>query len=532
MPENAANNSSGTSIPLEELAAKFGMDSLREIPDAMLDAELIKDLSVDWARNNATLPVRYKGKEAALVADPANVNARKYLSLLLGIELTPVLAEKQSVLDAIERCYYSRRDSASDFLQGLGNNETAQAGRKHSADLLESTENAPVTQLVNLFLLEAVKAGASDIHFEPFESRLRVRFRIDGILYAQASPPKNMEAALVSRLKIMAHLDIAEKRLPQDGVARVRVGEREIDIRVSTVPVAEGERVVLRLLSRSSALLPLAGLGMPPDVLAGLEATLKLPHGIVIVCGPTGSGKTTTLYAALQRLDTDRFNILTIEDPIEYQLPDIGQIQIKPKIGLTFASGLRHILRQDPDTILLGEIRDLESAEIAVRASLTGHMVFSTLHTNDAPSAAIRMMDMGIEPYLLASSLRAALAQRLVRRLCEKCRKTTSAEEQGVKLNPAIEKQINGKPLWQAAGCPECLGGFHGRAGIFELMLVTPEIQEFLRSGRANARDLMNIAVNQGMTTLVQNGIDAALAGITTLPELMRAAGSLENHCY
>jgi general secretion pathway protein E len=387
-------------------------------------------------------------------------------------------------------------------------------------DLLAAAEKAPVTQLVNLLLLEAVKRRASDIHFEPFESRLRVRYRVDGVLYEQSSPPKPMEAALVSRLKVMAKMDIAEKRLPQDGMAKVRVGEREIDIRVSTVPVAEGERVVLRLLDRSSALLPLSVLGMAEPMLRSFNGLIASPNGIVVVSGPTGSGKTTTLYAALGCMDSQRRNIMTIEDPIEYQIPDIGQMQVKPKIGLTFASGLRHILRQDPDIILVGETRDMETAEIALRAALTGHLVFTTLHTNDAPGAVLRLADMGVEPYLLASCVRGILAQRLVRRLCPACRREALIPHDKVQSLDVRLRKLEGQRGWSAVGCAKCLEGYRGRVGLFELMRVDGELQEAIRSGGLKADSLRSIAASHGMLGLADDGADKILGGITTLDEV------------
>ena len=357
---------------LRRRAAELGVEFLDDVTDEAFDTDLIAGIPVDWARAHGLLPVRRGTELCLLMADPADVAKQEEVALLIGAELRPVLVPRPVILRSIERCYFSRRDSAEDFLRDLdaGAAKGAPETRRTSEDLLQVAEEAPVTQLVNLLLLEAVKARASDIHFEPFESTLRVRYRVDGILYEQAAPPKHLERALVSRLKVMAHMDIAEKRLPQDGMARVRVGEREIDIRVSTIPVAEGERVVLRLLNRASSLLPLTALGMSEAMRGRLEDLLHESHGLIIVCGPTGSGKTTTLYAAIRQMDTVGKNIITIEEPIEYELPNIGQMQVKPKIGLTFVRGLRHILRQDPDVILVGETRDTETAEIAVRASL------------------------------------------------------------------------------------------------------------------------------------------------------------------
>ena len=514
---------------LRAQAEELGLEFLDEITDDMFDTDLIQGLAVDWARSSCVLPVRRRGELCLLVADPTEVSKQEDVALLVGAELRPVLAPRSVILRGIERCYFSKRDSAEDFLRDMRaeSPERAPEVRRRSDDLLQVAEEAPVTQLVNLIMLEAVKARASDIHFEPFESALRVRYRIDGLLYEQTSPPKHMEQALVSRLKVMAHMDIAEKRLPQDGMARVRVGERQIDIRASTIPVAEGERVVLRLLNRDSSLLPLTDLGMPAAMLRSFEEVLRESHGLVLVCGPTGSGKTTTLYAAIRQLDTVGKNIITIEEPVEYQLPDIGQMQVKPKIGLTFARGLRHILRQDPDVVLVGETRDAETAEIAVRASLTGHLVFTTLHTNDAPSAVIRMMDMGVEPYLLAAALRASLAQRLVRRLCPACRASAQAAEADLASLGAAGARVRGRTVWTPRGCSACLSGYRGRLGLFELLVVDDEMQDIMRRGAAEAKSIRTSASGSRVPTLLDDGVAKVLAGETSLAEVLYALGHL-----
>jgi general secretion pathway protein E len=509
---------------LAALADEYGIEFLASIADDILDPSLVAKLPVDWARANCLLPVNISGETCVLTASPDDISRQEYLALLIGKELRPILAPKETILQGIERCYYSREDSTHEFLKDLEEPAEIAASQVRTDDLLQVAEKAPVTQLVNLILLEAVKRGASDIHFEPFESRLRVRYRVDGVLYETASPPKHLEDALVSRLKVMARMDIAEKRLPQDGMARVRVGEREIDIRVSTVPVAEGERVVLRLLDKASALLPMGVLGMSHTTLNSFETLLTHLNGMIVVSGPTGSGKTTTLYAALGKLDASRKNIITIEDPIEYQLPNIGQIQVKPKIGLTFASGLRHILRQDPDIILVGETRDLETAEIAVRASLTGHLVFTTLHTNDAPGAVVRLIDMGIEPYLLASCLRGVLAQRLARKLCVECRKRTIPAEAALSGLGGLAEQVRGREVWMPAGCPACLEGFRGRTGLFELMILDREIQERVTRGHAGADGLRELAGEKGMVSLLADGVAKVLAGMTSLAEVVSVA--------
>ena len=496
------------------------------IEEAWLAPDLVDAVPVDWARRNGVLPLRIGGRKIYAGTPEAPLQAFEDLALLLGEEAEWRRFGEGEIRRAIDRTYF-RRAGAATAAAALAEGAAgggAEGDRRESDDLLSSGGAAPVAQYVNAILLEAVRLGASDIHVEPFADKLAVRYRLDGILYEQPSPPRPLEAPLVARLKVMARMDLAEKRLPQDGVARVRVGSREIDIRVSSVPVAEGERIVLRILHREAANLPLERLGMAEGLLAEWKRLLASPHGIILVTGPTGSGKTTTLYATLGGLDTARLNVLTIEDPIEYQLPGIGQIQVHPKIGLTFASGLRHVLRQDPDVILVGETRDLETAEIVVRASLTGHLVFTTLHTNDAPGAVTRMTDMGIPPYLLASALRAVLAQRLVRRLCPHCREAAEiGAEEAERLG---RPELAGRPVFRAhaAGCPACLGGYKGRTGIHELMLATPELAEAIRLN-APVRELAAIAAKGGYRPLAEDGLEKVLAGVTTLSELRRSTG-------
>ena len=509
---------------MRRLAEDYGLEYLASVADDMIDPTLVADVPVEWARSNALLPIRMGGRLCVLTADPAQVEPQDYLALLVGESLRPVVAGAEVIHKCIERCYFSRDDSPDEFLKDMSlvsESGMGVAGTR-TDDLLQGTENAPVTQLVNLILLEAMKRRASDIHFEPFESSLRVRYRIDGILYEQTQPPKHMQEALVSRLKVMARMDIAEKRLPQDGMARVRVGEREVDVRVSTVPVAEGERVVLRLLDRDSAVLPLKTLGMADVTMARFADVLAEPNGIIVVSGPTGSGKTTTLYAALSQLDASRRNILTIEDPIEYQLPNIGQIQVKPKIGLTFSSGLRHILRQDPDVILVGETRDLETAEISIRASLTGHLVFTTLHTNDAASSVLRLVDMGVEPYLLASCLRGVLAQRLVRNLCTLCKKESQATARQAAMLTGIAQ---GARVWESVGCDACMEGYSGRSGLFELLLVGESMRETVRGGHAALGTLRQQAETDGMRGLLADGAAKVMDGVTSIAEVLGVVG-------
>jgi general secretion pathway protein E len=506
------------------IAASTGLRLINSADEVDIAPDLVVGLPVEWARKHGVLPVRCEGALRFLTSDPSDLDSLEYLAMLAGEHAEPLLASPSLVASLIETCYFSRQDSRGELIRDMETGRPDAVRRDRGAsDLLQMAEKAPVTQLVNVILLEALKRGASDVHVEPLENRLRIRYRIDGVLYEQAAPPKHVEDALVSRLKVMAHMDIAERRLPQDGTARVRVGEREIDVRVSTVPVAEGERVVLRLLDRDSALLPLSRLGMSGDVLAGYMGLLELPNGIVVVSGPTGSGKTTTLYASLRELDSAHRNILTVEDPIEYQLPDIGQIQVKPKIGLTFAAGLRHILRQDPDIVLVGETRDLETAEIAIRASLTGHLVFTTLHTNDAAGSVLRLVDMGVEPYLLASCLRGVLAQRLVRRLCPACRRETTPDPAEI-VRAGPDAAMLGDRVWDPVGCGACLDGFRGRTGLFEFLKFSETLSEHVRGGQAGAAGLRQAAIDAGMSSLLCDGLRKVASGTTSLAEVLAVA--------
>ena len=509
--------------------AAQGLPALERIEEEWLDPALIETVPVDWVRRHALVPYRRNGQVAIAGAESASIQAYEDLALLLGVEAVWTTAPEAEIQRAIDKCYFRRTGQAGAAAAQAGaaaaDEGTEAPARREADDLLAGNADAPVAHYVNAILLEAVKRGASDIHIEPYANALTVRYRIDGLLYEQPTPPRHLENTLTARLKVMARLDLAEKRLPQDGVARVRVGAREIDVRVSSVPVAEGERIVLRLLHRESTRYTLNELGMSPAMLDLFRGILREPHGIVLVTGPTGSGKTTTLYAALRELDTAHLNVLTIEDPIEYQLPNIGQMQVHPKIGLTFARGLRHILRQDPDVVLVGETRDLETAEIVVRASLTGHLVFTTLHTNDAVGAVTRMADMGIPPYLLASAARAVLAQRLVRRLCPHCRRETALAAADAAL--LGQPKLAGRAAWEAtpAGCAECLGGYKGRTGIHELLAVSPAISEAIRTAVPPA-ELLRLAVAAGFRDMLDDGVDKILAGVTSVAEVLRSAGA------
>jgi len=495
------------------------MENIDNINDDDLDLSLLKELPLSFAKGNVFLPLRKQDSELlGAVADSRGVFALTDMARLYNLRPRPIQAPKGVILDAINRVY-SQTSRMSEVMGEIHGEDLSMVATEFESpkDLLELTEEAPIIRLLNALLMEAVKERASDIHIEPYENGLDVRLRVDGILRKVLSPPKIIQDALVSRIKIIAELDIAEKRLPQDGRIRLLIGGRDIDIRVSIVPTSLGERAVLRLLDRQRGLLSLEAIGLEGTTLNKFKDFLSRPNGIILVTGPTGSGKTTTLYASLLRLNTEDRNIITIEDPVEYQLKGIGQIHVNPKIGLTFASGLRAILRQDPDIMMIGEIRDLETAEIAVHASLTGHLVLSTLHTNDAPSALTRLIDMGIEPFLVASSLIGVLAQRLVRVICPYCKesyKPSAVETEYLSHSPLL--------LYRGKGCNNCLGkGYLGRAGIFELLEITPEIRSMIVE-RKDAQSIMSEALKYGFKPLRSDGIEKVVNGITTIEEVLR----------
>ena len=518
-------------VDIRGSAAAFGVPFRETIAPERFDAALIASLPVTWAREHAVLPVRAPdGGAELLMPGPESLALLQHASLAAGTELQPAFAERDVILRAIDAAYYAGRatSSAAARPEEAGAEsaapDAASAARQDSDLLVERRE--PVARYLNDTLLEAVRKGASDVHFEPEgEEGARVRFRLSGRLYEQPAPPRGLAAQVVSRIKVLAGMDIAEHRLPQDGMTQVRVGGRVVDVRVSTIPVADGERVVLRLLNRDDSLLPLPELGMPGDVLADFSAMLALPNGIVAVCGPTGSGKTTTLYAALGSLNATRRNVMTIEDPVEYRLPNIAQIQVKPKIGLTFASGLRHVLRQDPDVVLVGETRDAETAEIAVRASLTGHLVFTTLHTNDAPSAVMRLVDMGVEPYLLASCLRGVLAQRLVRRACPHCARTVPFGGGAGEAEEGVARAAGCSGVLRATGCDRCLEGYVGRVGVFELLPCGGAVADAIHAGRLASGDL-RAAAGGAFRPMSADAARKLRDGVTTPAEVLAALGS------
>jgi len=514
--------------------------TLDRIGPHQLRPELVEGMPLEFLKSQRVIPIVLEdGAVAIATADPTNVEAydavvTRLIALPAGVDRSwalkgpcpQVICPAQEIDNAISHCYYTQADLQVEGLvaEGAGGAAPApQAGDPtRPEDLMDIAHQGPVIKLVNTLLYRAAKGRASDIHIEPYDGRARVRFRVDGVLHEVMTIPKGQVAALESRLKIMANLNIAERRLPQDGQSRIKIGQDLVDIRVSTLPTLGGERVVLRLLDKGRGQLGLAEIGFGPQILDTFRSLIRIPHGILLLTGPTGSGKTTTLYAALNELNSEQRNILTVEDPVEYQLPGIGQMQVKPKIGLTFAQGLRHMLRQDPDILMIGEIRDAETAQIAIQASMTGHLVFSTLHTNDAASAVTRLIDMGIEPYLISSSLLAVMAQRLVRVVCPSCQVVDPDGPLAACLHDYPRLGTGGVTLRKGQGCDDCMQtGFHGRTAIFELLLVDDPIRNLI-IGRSPSHVLRGAAIDKGMVPLREEGLAKALEGKTTVEEVLR----------
>lgn len=503
---------------------------LARLGNEQVDTERALRFSLPVLRQGPLLPLKHVDG----VSEPVAVAAEGPLPWALlddcrrmfGVEVEPVLVPREVIMLALNQVFDMASTSAAQMLEDMDEGNELAREIEEVGDLLESDDGAPVIRLVNTLISQALKDRASDIHIEPFERDVQVRFRIDGVLHQVVRPPKGVQSAMTSRIKIMAGLDIAEKRHPQDGRFRVRIAGRDVDVRVSVLPTAFGERVVMRLLDRSSRMLTLAELGMSEAQLALTRRTMQVPHGIVLVTGPTGSGKSTTQYAALMQVDRADRNVMTIEDPIEYQLEGVGQMQVQPKIGVDFAAGLRSILRQDPDIVMIGEIRDLETAEIAIQASLTGHMVLATLHTNDALSAIVRLQDMGVEPYLVASSLVLTQAQRLVRKLCPHCcqsRSLTVADVQAMDCSAADFEGVH--TIYEAVGCEACMHtGYAGRLAIFEMIEISEAMRNAIHAG-AGLPSLRRIAHKEGVRSLRQDGARHVKAGQTSIDEVLRVTG-------
>lgn len=513
------------------LAERFGIKSVLDLSDYPFVKKRVRRLPYDFVKQRVALPLEEKGRELVVaISSPHDLEVLEEIRCMTGMEIEEVFCPERYLKKGIEQCYHQGEQEASLYIEGL-KKETQMVEEERSEgsyDLLAISDQSPVIRLLNMIIAEGIQQEASDIHFEYLEQKMIVRYRIDGVLQFRHAPPRDLQKQLVTRIKVMAKLDIAEQRLPQDGRIKLSMGERQIDFRVSTVPVVYGERVVLRILDNTNIILGLDKIGMTQETLSCLRKYLHQSQGIILVTGPTGSGKTTTLYSAISEIQSEEMNVMTIEDPVEYKLPKIAQIGVSPKIGLSFSTGLRHILRQDPDVIMLGEIRDKETAEIAIQSSLTGHLVLSTLHTNDAPSALTRLIDMGIESYLLSSSILAVLAQRLVRRICQNCRfgyKPSEAELVELGLE---RKNLKEGFLYKGKGCKSCFGaGYRGRCGIYELMPLTHSVKmQLLRS--ADASQLQKAAVSAGMKTLRAQGAVLAKEGITTTAEVLRVTRQLE----
>lgn len=514
------------------LAKQFGMAIYPDITAFSLSRDYYKKIPYSFVKKHLVLPIQEEnGVVIIAISDPLNLEPLEELRLMLDNDVKAVYSSADAIMTAINECYNKEHGAASQMIADLTDmgDEGKGDAEVEVYDLLDdSQDQASIIKLLNLIITEAIQQGSSDIHFEPLENNLRVRYRIDGVLHNRHSPGVDYQAQLMTRIKVMAKLDIAERRLPQDGRIKLRMGRREIDFRVSTVPVVGGERIVLRILDKGNVVLGLDKIGMPPKVYEEFKHLISLPEGIVLVTGPTGSGKTTTLYSGICDLYNEEINIMTIEDPVEYNLKGIAQIGVRPKINLDFATGLRHILRQDPDVIMIGEIRDVETAEIAIQAALTGHLVLSTLHTNDAPSAITRLVDMGIEPYLLSSCVVGVLAQRLVRKICTNCKEPYTPAERELQNLGISPSELKDGFLYHGKGCPACYGyGYKGRHGIYELMPINHAIQKQIVTS-PDAIELRRLALNQGMMSLRDHGAELVLQGVTTIAEALRVIRGAE----
>ncbi|HEY1813167.1 MAG TPA: type II secretion system ATPase GspE [Kofleriaceae bacterium] len=524
----------------QALAQQFGLDYVRDMPRADdVPVDLIDKLPINFARQREVMPLRREnGRVVIAVADPHAVEVIDAVSVLLGEPVEPVVSASNRIIDHINKTY-SRLRGGAELEEGVKkeDDEDSEYGNEELVDMLDANDEAPIIKWVNSLMFQAAKEGASDIHIRPGEKDIIVRYRIDGVLREAKRAPKKFHASIIARVKIMSGLNIAEKRLPQSGRIRRKMAGKDVDMRVETAPTAGGESVTIRLLDRSSVLLGLPDIGFATDQLGTIRDIIKRPHGILLVTGPTGSGKTTTLYACLSEINSPDINILTVEDPVEYQLEGISQTQTNSKIELTFASGLRSFLRQDPDVIMVGEIRDRETAEVAITASLTGHLVFSTVHTNDAAGGITRLIDMGIEPFLVASSLVGLLAQRLVRKPCYKCARTVRPSNEilvDLGLDPGTffaggyrfpdVKGMHPPPVgtvFEPVGCPECNElGYRGRTGIYELLMISDKVRR-LALAKSDAGAIRSAAVEDGMVALRADGARKVVQGMTTPEEVM-----------
>ncbi len=511
------------------LSKQYGVPSIN-LAEFSIDPEIIKLVPEDVARKHLAIPVDRRGASLIVaMSDPSNIFAIDELKFLTGLNIEVVVASEVAIEEALET-YYSSQVSYDDVMEEFEDSDISFGDNEEDVnvvDLERQSGEAPVIRLVNYILLNAIKKGASDIHVEPYEKSFRVRYRIDGVLYEELNPPFKLKNAIISRLKIMSQLDIAERRLPQDGRIKLKLGKgKELDFRVSVLPTLFGEKVVLRLLDKSNLQLDMTRLGFEPEPLAEFKKAIHQPYGMVLVTGPTGSGKTTTLYSALSELNKTTENISTAEDPVEYNLPGINQVQMHEDIGLNFAAALRSFLRQDPDIIMVGEIRDYETAEIAIKAALTGHMVLSTLHTNDAPSTINRLLNMGIEPFLVTASVNLILAQRLARRICPECKTPVETNPQALIDMGVAPEDATKAQIYKGVGCRHCNNtGYKGRVALYEVMTFTDELKELVLQGVSTA-ELKAEAIRLGMKTLRMSGISKLLEGVTTAEEVLRVTSS------
>lgn len=506
------------------LATQFGLEPIR-LSDKTIPQDVIAKAPPELAKRHKLLPIkREAGTLTIAIADPLNLFIMDNLKKILGCDIKAVLARDDELNQAIERYYGAEEPMVDRMIKELEAIDAKALKKEYVKELGDevSDDEAPVVKLVSMLILEAFNERASDIHIEPLEDKLKVRYRVDGVMHEVPGPPKRLQGSVTSRIKIMAKLDIAEKRLPQDGRIKLNLKGKDVDFRVSTMPSLYGESVVLRILDKSNLILGLDKLGFSKQNKEKFQRLINLPNGIVLVTGPTGSGKTTTLYSSLNSINKPDRKLITVEDPVEYQLSGINQVQVKPQIGLTFARGLRAMLRQAPDIIMVGEIRDLETAEIATRTALTGHLVFSTLHTNDAAGAIVRLIDMGIAPYLVASSLQGILAQRLVRTICANCKEPYEPGKEELAALNLGPKDLDNAKIYKGEGCDECSRtGYKGRIGLFELLIVADEIRELIFA-RASISSIKAKARAFGMKTLREDGARKVLAGITTIDEAIR----------
>ena len=509
---------------LRACAVAFELRFLEDLAGLVADVDFVQQVPIHLSRRNLVMAVKDVDEESSrlVIGSIDGLQQADNLSRLLGKEMPMVFADPDQVRGMIDRAYQLRGSQTEATIQTLGDDDDTLEITKHE-DLLDEAGKSSVIKLVNSILFDAVQMRASDVHVQPYETHLQIRFRIDGVLFDQFEIPSATQEEVISRIKVVSKMDIAEKRLPQDGRTTIRVGSRVIDLRVASLPTSFGERVVIRLLDKSTRMYTLNDLGMDQEIHEKFSRLIQKEHGLILVTGPTGCGKSTTLYASLQEINTTDRNVVTLEDPIEYQLPGISQTQVNEKKGMTFERGLRNILRQDPDIIMVGEIRDQQTAELAIQSALTGHMVFSTLHTNDAPSSITRLLELEIEPFLVSSSVVAVLAQRLVRRICEHCKTESKTELQN--LDPALHELIGNGLYFEGSGCDECRQtGYSGRLGLYELMVIDAEIQKAIQQ-RLDASILREIGIKNGMKRLREAGVAKALAGETTLSEVARVTG-------